>query len=336
LHIKEITGDLVVSGQYLIIENQLRTAKNGNGYLALKLGDHTGEVAAKVWDANEDVFQRLGVGKVISVTGIQSKTYQSQMQLDWDSKNHHVYKVVPDSEVDFAQFLPQTPGSISDYWNFLQGIISGITEPFFKNVLGVFFDDAEFVAGFLRFPAALKRHHAYIGGLVEHTAGVTTMCQAAASNYPLINKDMLLTGAILHDIGKVKNYKIQKGFDGTDEGKLIGHLILGVNMVEQATTKVIGQEKDQVRAEKLRNSLLHMLVSHHGIMEWGSPVEPLTLEACILHHADNMDAHINKFLTIIRNQQPGNEWAAYDPGLGRAIYLGNLDQEALSEAAEEV
>jgi 3'-5' exoribonuclease len=139
-----------------------------------------------------------------------------------------------------------------------------------------------------------------------------------------------LTGALLHDIGKIKTYKIDKGFDGTDEGKLIGHLILGVQMVEAAMARILdelypGTAGIPEPTWLLRNSLIHLLVSHHGIMEWGSPIEPLMVEACILHHADNMDAQITKFLTVIRGRQPGTEWAPFDPGLNKSIFLGNID-----------
>ena len=178
----------------------------------------------------------------------------------------------------------------------------------------------------MRVPAALKRHHAYLGGLLEHTAGVTALCKAAADYYPMVNRDLLLTGAILHDIGKIKTYQLERGIEGTDEGKLIGHLILGVEMVEAAITEILKHESDLGRTRLLRNSLIHLLVSHHGIMEWGSPVEPLTLEACMLHHADNMDAQITKFLTIIRGDNVGKEWSGFDPGLGRSVFLGGLEQ----------
>jgi 3'-5' exoribonuclease len=183
----------------------------------------------------------------------------------------------------------------------------------------------------------LKRHHVYIGGLLEHTAGVTMLCQAAANYYPFVNKDLLLTGAVLHDIGKTRTYEMETVFSGTDQGKLIGHLVLGINMIEQAITDLFGERAEDT-GNPILMSLVHLLVSHHGIMEWGSPVEPLTLEACILHHADNMDAQVSKFLTVIRNQSHENAWTAFDPGLGRSVYLNGLIEKTtkpdeLSEGA---
>jgi len=324
MDLRKVVGDRPVSGQYLIIENQLRTTKNGSPYLAMKISDQSGELAVKIWDADEELYNRLEVGKVIALNNIQPKIFKDQIQLEWDARNNGAFKLIPESEVDFSLFLPQSPSNLINCWTYILEIIAGIRVKLLREILDSFFNDQDFKVRFMKVPAALKRHHAYIGGLLEHTAGVTAVCNAAAGYYPLINRDLLLTGAILHDIGKVKTYKIEKSFEGTNEGRLIGHLVLGVEMVRQVFSKINGAaEQDQ----HLHNSLLHLLISHHGIMEWGSPVEPLTVEACILHHADNMDAQVTKFLTIIRNGEPSHEWAPYDQGLGRSIFLGNLVPE---------
>ncbi|NLY75187.1 MAG: HD domain-containing protein [Firmicutes bacterium] len=336
MEIKEITGDQPVSGEFLIVENQLRTAKNGSCYLALRIADKTGEIAAKVWDADEATYRKLGVGQVIRLHNVQPKIYKDQIQLEWEAKKTDFFTVLPETKVDYGKFLPQAPGNLAEYWDYLVKTIAEIEEPSLKKLLRVFFDDQEFVDRFVKVPAALKRHHAYIGGLLEHTAGVTAVCKAAAAYYPMVNKDLLLTGAILHDIGKTRTYKMERGFDGTDPGKLLGHLILGVNMVERAIAELFGKPAEDT-GDPLLMSLVHLLVSHHGIMEWGSPVEPLTLEACILHHADNMDAQITKFLAIIRNRSRDEDWAVFDPGLGRSIYLKGLNErperDDLSEGA---
>ncbi len=322
--ISEIRSEQPVNGEFLIIESQLRIAKNGNSYLALKLGDNTGELPAKIWGANEELFQALAVGKVLAISNLKPRVYQGQIQLDWDSKNSENYQLLADNLVDTTRFLPKTPGKIEDYRKRLRVIIDGIKAPFLQKVLAIFFEDQQFLKEFLTYPAALKRHHNYLGGLVEHTVGVATVCQVIGTYYQYVNVDLLVTGAILHDIGKTKTYQITSGFEGTNEGKLIGHLVLGISMVERACEQVISELGRTEEIIVLRNSLLHLLASHHGIMEWGSPIEPLTLEACLLHHADNLDAQATKFLTIIRSQPKGTEWAAYDSGLGRSLYLGGL------------
>jgi 3'-5' exoribonuclease len=336
MQIKDINSGQPVSGRYMIAENQLRTAKNGSNYLAMKIIDSTGELAVKVWDAGEEIFRRLAVGSVIELNQVPSKQFKEQIQLEWDSKNSNAFHLVPETEINYSEFLPHAPGELAEYWTLLEQKIGSVQEPALKQILDYFFTDREFVAYFLRVPAALKRHHAYIGGLVEHTVGVVSLCDAAAGYYPRVNRDLLISGAILHDIGKTRTYKIGRGFDGTDEGKLIGHLILGIEMVEKAIASVNIELKEQDFREVLRNNLIHLLVSHHGIMEWGSPVEPLTVEACILHHADNMDAEVTKFLTIARARDGVEEWAPYDSGLGRSIYLKTSFPKVKTKLSEGV
>ncbi len=319
MKIKEIAASTPVSGRYLITENQLKVAKNGSNYLAMKIADPSGELAVKVWSADEELFNCLAAGRVIELHNVQPKVFKDQMQLEWEGKNQALFKVLPEHEVDYGQFLPAAPGNLTDYWNYIAGTIESVTTPDLQKILKHFFGNRDFAAQFMRVPAALKRHHVYVGGLLEHTAGVTAMCRAAADYYPAVNRDLLLTGAILHDIGKTKTYQLGKGFSGTDEGKLIGHLVLGVEMVNHAIAETM--DANTPKSAALKNQLLHLLVSHHGIMEWGSPVEPLIIEACILHHADNLDAQVTKFLTIIRAESGETGWSAFDPGLGRSIYI---------------
>jgi 3'-5' exoribonuclease len=339
VEIKDITGDGQVSGQYLILENQIRTAKNGSSYLAMKIGDQTGTLAVKIWHADNELFQSLEVGKVIELTNIHAKTFKDQIQLEWEGNNTKAFKLLSDTEVDYSKFQLCSPGNLTEYWRFLCEQIKNIQDHRLRKVLAIFFEDEPFAAQFRIAPAALKRHHAYVGGLLEHTAGVTALCKAAADYYPMVNKDLLLSGAMLHDIGKVKTYQMEKNIEGTDEGKLIGHLILGVQMVEAALAKALPKalsgEPDTEDNSLLKNSLLHLLVSHHGIMEWGSPIEPLTVEACILHHADNMDAQVQKFLSLIRGHHSDNPWVPYDPGLGKSIFLGGLTDKSFKQDISE-
>jgi 3'-5' exoribonuclease len=334
MQIKDIVPNQPVTGFFMIMDNQLRPAKNGTNYLAMKIGDATGEVAVKIWNAPEELFQQLAPGEVIELLQLTPKLFKDQLQLDWDAKNTSVFRMVPEGETDYREFLPHAPGELAGYWEQLEQLISSIQEPGLNKVLQFFFGDPDFRAHFLRVPAALKRHHAYIGGLVEHTLGVARLCEAAAVFYPAANRDLVVTGGILHDIGKTRTYQIGKGFTGTDDGKLIGHLILGVQMVERAINQLGGEFMPEYQ-QYLSNNLLHLLVSHHGLMEWGSPIEPLTLEACILHHADNMDADVTKFLTIMRGQGAATDWAPYDNGLGRSIYLRTKFQATPDKLTEE-
>lgn len=318
--VKELKADEMAYGDYLILDQQIKTAKNGSTYLTLRIGDRTGEISMKIWDYRPDAFPELSSGKVVRLKGASVRSFNGTIQIELDAKANAALEVLNGSEVEFDVFLPSVPGGTGLYWEIVDQSRAQVAHGPLANLLSAFFDDADFRRTFARVPAALRRHHVYIGGLLEHTAGVVRLALAAADHYPGINRDLLTAGALLHDIGKLQTYRVGRGFEGTDEGRLIGHLVLGTQMVREKIQELRRMGADfSVEDEGL---LLHLLVSHHGIMEWGSPVEPLLVEACILHHADNFDAEVNKFQTIIRQFEDGTEqWAPYDPNLKKSIYL---------------
>ena len=326
--VKDIGPRTSVSGRFLVLEAQLRAAKNGSQFVALRLGDRTGEISAKVWEANEEVFGSLPAGQVIEIQNAVAREFGGSVQLEMDGRMPS-WRVLAEDEVDFSEFLPVAPSPRDELWRRLEGIIVSVRQPHLAALLKSFFDDAAFRATFSLVPAAIKRHHVYIGGLLEHTVGVAAVCEAIAPLYPLANRDLLITGALLHDIGKVASYRLARSFEATDEGKLLGHLVLGVQMVEEKIARLRGETGFP---EDLRLCLQHLLISHHGIMEWGSPVEPVMLEACLLHHADNLDAQATKFMNALRGHQPGNGlWTSYDPSIGRSVYVGLSAREENKE-----
>lgn len=333
--IKEITAKCEVSGRFLILEAQLRTAKNGSRFIAMRLGDKTGEIAAKIWDADEGLFDKVPVGQVIEVTRLTAREFAGSVQLELDGRSPAAWRVLAEDQVDFAEFLPVAPSARDDLWRRLDLAVASVREPHLAALLRHFFGDDGFRTAFALAPAALRRHHVYVGGLLEHTAGVAALCEAAAGLYPMADRDLLIAGAILHDLGKVRSYKVGRSFEGTDEGKLLGHLVLGVEMVAEriAAMRAAAGEAERGFPEELRLCLEHLLISHHGVMEWGSPVEPVSLEACLLHHADNMDAQATKYLNALRAHQPtAGLWTSYDAAVGRSIYTGRTLQGR--EAAE--
>lgn len=337
MQIKEISPKTAVTGRFLIIEAQLRAAKNGSQFIALRLGDKSGEIGAKIWDASEEIFGRIPAGQVVELKGVAAREFAGAVQLEMDARAASSWRLLDEAEVDFADFLPTAPEPREELWRRLDDAVGSVREPHLSALLKSFFADDRFRTAFGRVPAAIKRHHVYIGGLLEHTAGVVAICEAVARIYPLVDRDLLLTGAILHDIGKTASYKVGRSFEGTDEGKLLGHLVLGVEMVGTRIERLraaAGGAEEGFR-EELRLCLQHLLISHHGIMEWGSPVEPLSLEACLLHHADNLDAQATKFIQALRAHQPtAGLWTSYDASIGRSIYTGRapLDREAGEES----
>ena len=323
--IRDLVEEAPVNGDYLVLDLQQKTAKNGSTYLTMRIGDKTGEIPMKIWEYRTGSINALSAGKVIRINGASLRTFNSSLQIEADGKNSSIVRVLDEAEVDYEAFLPSAPGNIEELQSALDDAICSVKNISLRRLLEEFFNDNEFRMLFMRTPAALRRHHVYLGGLLDHTVGVLKLCLAAADSYPRVDRDLLVAGALLHDIGKVRTYQVTKGFEGTDEGRLIGHLVLGTQMVREKVQLL--REDGVVFSTSVEALLLHLLVSHHGIMEWGSPVEPLSLEACILHHADNFDAQVNKFLGVLRDNEGTQEsWSPYNSNLGRFVYLANTGQ----------
>ncbi|NLZ44973.1 MAG: HD domain-containing protein [Clostridia bacterium] len=332
--IKEIVQEGRVEGVYMVLDCRRRVARNGKPFADIRLGDRSGEIGLKVWEAPEEIFTRLQKGQVIRLTAAAG-SYNNTIQLEADGKEDF-YRICQEGEYDPAGFLPVSPVPPAESWRILDEAFAQVKLAPYRELLGKFFQNPSFREEFGRAPAALRHHHAYLGGLLEHTAGVVTICQAAFSHYPHVNPDLLLTGALLHDIGKVRSYAISTGFTSTDEGKLLGHLVLGINMVMEAIAEIRRRQGAAFFPATLELPLLHLLASHHGIMEWGSPVEPVLLEACLLHHADHMDSEAAKYREAVRSGPAGaGFWTPYNQNLKRSVYLPDLQWEAPAAAAEE-
>ncbi|HBG17009.1 MAG TPA: hypothetical protein DDW93_09540 [Firmicutes bacterium] len=328
MQVKEIVKEGTISGTFLVLESQWRVARNGNPFAAMRVGDKSGEIALKVWEITEETFKQLKKGKVIKLQAT-AKNFNSVLQLEADCKEDF-FQICSEGEFDPACFLPVTTANIEELWEIVDQTRRELKTKPYQFLLDIFFADEQFRHSFASSPAAIRIHHAYRGGLLEHTTGVVMLCRAAAAYYPEVNADLLLTGALLHDVGKIQSYEGQLGIEGTDQGKLIGHLVLGIQMVTEAikeTRRLKGDDFFPLTAEL---PLMHLLVSHHGQLEWGSPVQPALLEACLLHHADNMDAEAAKFREAIhKHSGDGSNWTVYNPTLKRSVYL--LDLEAASD-----
>lgn len=333
--VKEIKEEGAVSGRFLVLDLQQKTTKNGSVFFAMRIGDRSGEIPMKIWDIRPDTLPGLSAGRVVELVDAGVRSFNGSLQIEVDGRSLRNLRLLDDGEVSFDDFLPTSPTESSRLWHILDEAIAEVTNPSLLRLLRAFLNDPSFRLTFGRTPAALKRHHVYVGGLLEHTTGVLNLCLAAAQYYPRIDKDLLVTGAILHDIGKTRTYHVGRNFEGTDEGRLIGHLVLGTHMVSAMIRRL--RESGESFPEQLEEMLLHLLISHHGIMEWGSPVEPLVLEACVLHHADNFDAQVSKFQEVLRTHgtdQGG--WSPFDTNLGRSIFMGKGTGEAgrVGEAME--
>jgi len=313
-------GDRVLSF-FLVKHKQLeyfRDRTRGQ-FLTLSLGDKTGQILARVWDKAPERAETFAEGDVVKVLG-EVEEYLGRRQVI-------VAKLRPakEDEYELEDFLPHTERDIGEMLATVRETIASVENPHLRALLDKFFADEEFVAAFCRAPAARRIHHAYLGGLLEHTVEVIALCQTVITLYPQINRDLLMTGALLHDVGKTREFTYQRDVDYSDEGRLLGHVVLSEQMISERLAETPDFPPD------LTLRLRHLVVSHHGRYEWGSPRRPKTLEACALHYVENLDAQVNRFAQIIAARwDKTRPWTEYDTLLKRYLYAGQEDDEELA------
>ncbi len=267
--------DQVITGFFIVSVKQVRTRKDGAPYFALTLVDSTGQAEARMWETAE--AGEFAAGDVVKVRG-QVRRYQEKFQI-----NVERIRKAEAGEFDLSDFVPRTERDINELWDELAGYVESFTDPHLKPLVQSFLDDAEISAALREAPAAKSMHHAWIGGLLEHVVSLLGICDLAARHYG-VHRDLLLTGVVLHDIGKLQELRWGTSFDYTVEGQLLGHITIGVGMIEEKMSALPGFPPE------LRTLVLHLVLSHHGRYEFGSPKLPMIPEALLLHYLDDMDA----------------------------------------------
>jgi 3'-5' exoribonuclease len=291
----DLTPGMTVNEVYLVKSKEARTTKSGKPYLKLRLGDRSGTADCMVWERSESISSHFEAGDVVIVEG-RATEYQGTLQLEAAD-----IRSAADCGVDARAFLPSTFRDIEELVGFLQYHVDSVYDSDYRSLLRVIFEDRAFLARFADAPAAKTFHHAYLGGLLEHTVTVADLCDHISQQYARVNRDLLITSALLHDIGKVDELTYESTIDYSESGRFLGHVILGVMFVSQKAATLSGFP------ERKLELLLHAIVSHHGELEWGSPKRPKTLEALILHHVDNLDAKIKGFLEIVEGSR-SEDW----------------------------
>lgn len=259
---------------------EVRSTRTGEAYLALELADRTGRIAGVMFRPDADA-QHIPVSSVARVRGVVT-TFRGTTRVSVES-------LVAVTDWDAADLLPSAHRDRTEMVAELRALIRGVSDPDLVRLLRTVFGDRGFFRRFARCPGAQEHHHAYIGGLLEHTVSVATLCRDLSRLYPAVDADLLLAGALLHDIGKVDELSCATQIEYTDEGRLVGHVVLGDRRLRDAIAKAGLPEKTALR-------LSHLVLSHHGELEWGAPKRPSSVEALVLHHADNLDAKTNGFL----------------------------------------
>lgn len=308
--VQDIKADSEVMTTLMVKQKRLSSFKEKPGYfLTLVLGDATGEVETKLWDDAEAWYSRLKIGQVIRVKGMGT-SYQGRVQIRVEE-----VELLEEGQYDLGDFLPRSPFDLASMEKCLEETIGSLGNPYLRELLARFFSDPEFRQAFFQAPAAKKHHQAYLSGLLEHTLNVVRITEALAQIYPQADRDLLVAGAILHDVGKIKEYCYSQAIDLTPEGRLIGHIVLGVEMLDERVAQVIGFPPE------LHLKLRHLIVSHHGEYEWQSPRRPMFLEAMLLHRADLIDADAFKFNSL------QGEGMVYSEELGRHVYLSGPEEK---------
>lgn len=296
LYVAELSvDDELLNEPFLLQDVVRRETKDGRPYLLSTFRDKTGQIGGVFWDVPEDVDSWVRPGMVTLVTG-RVNNYKNALQIIATDLN-------PSMSANMDEFLPASNRSTKEMVDELKAVISNLEKPW-KDLVSQILLDKDFVNEFSVAPAARTLHHAYVGGLLEHTLSMVEIAKFMAGHYPYVNKDLLISGVLLHDMGKAMEYETGAAFDFTDDGRLVGHIVRAIVIVEKAAEKVDGISEKELR------ELVHLIASHHGYLEWGSPVAPKTLEAILLHQIDMIDSRVQGYFDHLRNNSTGGQWTA--------------------------
>ena len=310
--INQIQPGQQINDIYLISQPVLRSTTRGDLYIAMYASDKTGKLNCRVWQATEELFNSLPKEGFVQIKG-RSELYQNTLQIVADQ-----LIAVSAEKVNIDDYLPRTEKDIRQMFEEITRILIEIKNPFLKALVDEFAKDKTLMKKFCTAPAATQNHHSYIGGLLEHTHNMLNVAKAIMPYYPQLQSNLVLAGIFLHDMGKTEELSYNMAFSYTDSGQLIGHIVQTTLMVNDkvANLKQAGIEVDQ----QILDSIMHIIVSHHGQYEFGSPKLPMTAEAFLVSLLDNIDAKINQVTEKIENEPGEANWTAYVRALEAKLY----------------
>jgi 3'-5' exoribonuclease len=324
-YVREMKPNQVVTTTFLVHVKDVRQKKSGDPYLSLLLGDRTGEVDAKMWDNVAEVMDTFDRDDFVKVKGLL-QIFQNRPQL-----TIHKMARVLDSDVDFGDYFPASARDPMEMFAELRGIVAGIGNPLLRDLLNAFLDDEPLARMYRTAPAAKSVHHAWLGGLIEHVLSVCSLGKTMASHYPYIDLDLLVTGAILHDVGKIAELTYERSFGYSAEGQLLGHIVIGLRLLHEKL------QRFPEFPPKLRVLVEHLIVSHHGEMEFGSPKIPLFPEALLLHFLDNLDSKMECMRKMVATDRHVEGcFTGYSSALDRAVLKTARYLEEETQAPESI
>lgn len=300
-----------VDQSFLLRSREVRSYGSEKLYIQAELGDKTGFITSVMWDVNSTQIGSFGTDGFLRVRGLV-KEYRNKLQLDIKGFER---ELIPP---DLAEFFPSSEKDVKELKKELDGIIDSVKDPHLSRLLKSFMADEEISQALNSCPASVTYHHAYLGGLLDHIVSVTKLAMKVADHYhTILNKDMIITGMILHDIGKLRELSYKGGFRYTDHGRLVGHIVSGVLMVEEKAAGIEGFP------DELLDQVRHIILSHHGEVDTNSPRLPMTAEAVAIHFLDNLDAKLQGFSRIVaESQDPDSNWTGYHKMFGTMLYKG--------------
>jgi 3'-5' exoribonuclease len=298
----------VITSTFVVVSKQIKPKKTGDPYLALTLGDRTGQMEAKMWDNVDEVLDAFEQDDYLKVKGLINK-YKNRFQL-----TIHKLRRLGESEIDYSDYLPKTTKNIDELWQVLGDFVSSFQNPHLKSLVRAFMDDPQIANAYRKAPAAKTLHHAYIGGLLDHVVSLFRSCDLVCRNYPSVNRDLVLAGAFLHDIGKIDELTFSRSFSYTTRGQLLGHMVIELEML-QAKLALFPDFPVE-----LKTLLEHLIISHHGEYEFGSPKLPMFPEALLLHYMDDLDSKMESVRAHFeRESENESPWTSYNASLGRPL-----------------
>ncbi|HMD15573.1 MAG TPA: OB-fold nucleic acid binding domain-containing protein [Terriglobales bacterium] len=297
-----------ITSSFVVASKQVKAKKNGEPYLALVLADRTGQIEAKMWDNVNEFIDAFEQDDFLKIKGLVNK-YKNRFQL-----TIHKLRRMEEAEIDFTDYLPKTTKDIGELWRTLTEFVATFQNLHLKSLVELFMADAEIAERYRNAPAAKTLHHAYIGGLLDHVVSLFRSCDLLCRNYPQVNRDLLLTGAFLHDIGKIAELTYNRAFSYTTRGQLLGHMIIELEMLQAKLARL-----PDFPAE-LKTLLEHMIISHHGQYDFGSPKLPMFPEALMLHYLDDLDSKMEAMRAHFeREAELEGPWTSYNASLGRPL-----------------
>jgi 3'-5' exoribonuclease len=317
--VSRLQPDQNITSHFLVCEKEIRATREGKSYLRLELGDATGRVEARMWDGFDQAAATFERDDFVKVQA-RVENYRNKVQLSIEK-----IRRADETEVDPADFFPHTKEDIEKLYGKLVEIVASVGNPWLRRLLESIVLDPEIVPRLKRAPAAKIMHHAFFGGLLEHVISLCGLCRVALDHYPEADADLLLTGAVLHDLGKLEELTYERSLGYTDDGQLLGHILIEYEIVSKKIDAIDGFP------HALKVLVQHMLIAHHGQYEFGSPKLPMFREALMLHYLDDLDSKMAAVRSALDSDKGEGNWTAYNGALDRRILRADLFR---SEAGE--